>query len=953
MTSTTTTPRTTASELTLPEQIQARVDCVDLAKRLGLQRRHPDRGPFMNPRARGVEFSLTCYPKDESGFSRWECWYREVSGGPIELVCHVRDLDPEREWPQALGEIMQLYGWMDGPGLDPEQDRAGLIAERALSTARSQPDRRDALLAWLDAQHGIPANVALRGIEGGVLGLNDYRNPRYEEGQMFHGGPAAALVAVHPETTKTLAVDLHYLDPALNGGRAESSHREEDGALWCMDWHRFKKAHRVIVLASPLDALAVEACKLPMGTVAVATMGLWGTRSADWRRLMGKQVSIAICPGTPPEVGPGKGYCPGMRAAWRVHEALVALDVPALMVDMAEWLDDEKAPLPSVSAALKAWGADKLAGMLKRAEPWLIQGMPGDQQLGRSRVWLPPHDNAVYWRYRVKDDFTQFISKWGKVKDEAGNETEEKGDFQFESVSGFRVAAVSRVTIASPTSTMTGDEDQAPHTIFAISVQVPRHERLLRRVVTDEQLHNVEVWKKLGPVFAPQSFLRMVNILERSVAIGERKAVNFVGLAWRDGQLVVNDGASCYFTAPDKQCPYSNLVFPSGPRETARRVMQAYQTTYRRNGVLMMLVWALGAHLKAFLGFWPHFVMQADKGTGKDTILKRLERSIGMTVYSRQSMQTEFRILTSVSYTSHPVGWGELSANKQDLINKALHNLQEAYQYSVTKRGSEMTDYLICAPVLLAGEDVPVDTLHGKVVRNHLELADQGPLMPEDLPVFPVRQWLEYLAGLPKSQVQKLHRECVEAMAKVCAGKTDDAGAKRMLNNYAAVRLAWDLMADFAGLDPEQGGVYGDLTAEMNSHIRESAGERQPWVWIVDTLLSEIARGTFRYPYQFTKDENEERVLAVRTSYVMDHIAKEQSLRDFWDRLPVKSDRVFKRQLQTAQVLVDGVLERTINGKRVSHMVGLSLGALEQYGIYATPPDETKKEGGYGYPDGE
>lgn len=952
-----TPPPAAKAELSLPEQIEQRVDCADLAQRLGLERRG-ERGLFKNPRAKGMEYSISCRPKDGDSGSTWECLDRQVSGGPIELVCHVRDLDGEREWPEAVWTIMELYGWADGESLDPEQTQAGLIAERSLRVARADAEQRAALLAWLEAQHGIPAHIALRAIDAGVLGLNDYRNPRHAEGQMFHGGPAAALVALQPETTNPVAVDLHYLDPAKNGGKAETSHRSEDGALWCMDWQRFKKARKVIVLASPLEALAVECCTLPGGTVAVATMGLWGARCVDWRRLLGKQVVIAFCPGKPAEMGPGKGYCAGARAAWRVHEALVGLDVPALMLDMGDWREDaedkDSEPFGSVTEALKAWGADKLAGMLRRLEPWLIPGMPAEQKRGHSRVWLPFHDNQVYWRYRVKEDFTQFVSRYEPQKDAEGKPIPGTiGELSYESVAGFRVAAVSRVTIASPTSTMTGDADTSPHTIFAISVQVPRHERLLRRVVTDEALHNVEVWKKLGPVFAPQSFLRMVNILERAVSIGERSAVNFVGLAWRDGRLVVNDGASCYFTQPDKQCPYSNLVFPSGPRSTARRVVQAYQTTFRRNGVLQMLVWALGAHLKVFLGFWPHFVMQADKGTGKDTILKRMERSIGMTVFSRQSMQTEFRILTSVSYTSHPVGWGELSANKQDLINKALHNLQEAYQYSVTKRGAEMTDYLICAPVLLAGEDVPVDTLHGKVVRNHLELVDQGPLMPEDLPVFPVRQWLEFLAGLDKGEVQKQHRACVEQLAKICAGNTEDAGAKRMLNNYGGVLCAWKLLAEFAQIDPEQGGFVGDLAGEMNSHIRESEGERQPWVWIVDTLLSEIARGTFRYPYSYTETEDEEKVLAVRTSHVMDHIAREPSLRDLWDRLPVKSDRVFKRQLRTANVLTEGELERTINGKRVAHLVGLSLSAIEQYGLYAAPPvarlDEPDGENGYAY----
>jgi hypothetical protein len=48
--------------------------------------------------------------------------------------------------------------------------------------------------------------------------------------------------------------------------------------------------------------------------------------------------------------------------------------------------------------------------------------------------------------------------------------------------------------------------------------------------------------------------------------------------------------------------------------------------------------------------------------------------------------------------------------------------------------------------VLLAGEDVPVDSLVGKVVRSELTKGRRGPLIPEDCPVFPVKQWLQWLA---------------------------------------------------------------------------------------------------------------------------------------------------------------------------------------------------------------
>lgn len=866
---------------------------------------------------------------DDDGAPLW--------GRPTWLVAYVDQLEHDTG-VLRLSELMDLDPLADDA--DPERTKLDVIADRALKNALGAPAKRTLLLAWLEVR-GVPEATAMRAVEAGTLGLNDYRNPRVAPGEAWHGGDSLAALVRHPGSNDLLAVDLTYLDPTQTGGQPGLTHGPRDGALWCGDWRRLASAKRVVVVMSPLDALAVDGLNLAF-TATVALRSPWTARSADWRLMRGKQVVLALAPGKVAESGPNKGYSPGLRATWDAHEALLALDVPAQAVDMEDWNDDDGEPLAGVSAAVVAWGASRTAVALRKIEPWLIPGMPGENHDGRPRLWLPYHDSLVYWRFRVQDDFTSWVEKATENEAEEGEDKKKKKSLTLQNVAGFRVAGISRVSIASPQSTMTGDPDLAPHEIYSVSVQVPRKSnRLLRRVVSDEQLHNVEVWKKLGPVFAPQNFLRMVNILERAANIGARDAVNFVGLAWRDGQTVVNEGPDCFFTDPQQQCPYWNLTFPSGPRESARKVVQAFQSTFRGNGVAQMLTWALGAHLKAFLGFWPHFVMQADKGVGKDTVLNRLMRTVGMTVFSRQSMQTEFRILTSISYTSHPVGWGELSANKQDLINKAVHNLQECYQYTHTRRGAELKDFLLCAPVMLAGEDVPVQTLQGKVVRNQLTKAQRGALMPDDLPVFPVREWLQFLAATPKARVLELHKECVAEMARVSSGKADDAGAARMLTNYGAVRLAWVLLCDFAGIAVEQGGFMTDLVAQMNGHILESNGDRQPWVWIVGKLLSEIARGTFRYPYQYTEHEGEA-VLAVRTSHVMDHISSEASLREFWDSLPIKSDRVLKAQLIQADVVLSDSIERTIHGKRVSWMTGLSLKALENYGLYATPAVENE-----------
>jgi hypothetical protein len=374
----------------------------------------------------------------------------------------------------------------------------------------------------------------------------------------------------------------------------------------------------------------------------------------------------------------------------------------------------------------------------------------------------------------------------------------------------------------------------------------------------------------------------------------------------------------------------------------AARVISAYQKTFHRNAASLALVWALGAHLKAFLGFWPHLVMQANKGAGKTTLTHRLARTISMHMFSGQSINTEYRQLTSLSYTSHPVGWEELSARQQQVIDKAVSILQEAYQHQYTRRGNEMTEYLICAPVLLAGEDVPVDSLLGKLIRTDLS-GKKGQPLPQNLPRFPVRQWLDWLASLRRDAVlqhyEKARRYCLDHSR---APETDD-GAVRIAGNYAGLLVAWKLLCEFADLDLAQGDFIPDAVAEMNSHIAETKADREPWVKILEILFSEIDSRKFQHPFMFddlvTDTYGTDRCLLVRTSHVMQHIATATHLRDKHNALPIKSDRVFKRMLKNAGIIQeDNSYERTINGLRVSHLAALSLDKLAQYGLHVTQP---------------
>jgi len=903
------------------QDLKEQINCHDVADRLGLVRPH-SKGNYRSPHHDDKAPSLSIRDHSWKDFSGAD----EDKGSVIDLVMYVRGC----EFVEAVKWLRQEFNMPE----DPKPGKGQPAKQKSMAEWIADKCREKAILArdYLIEQRKLLPEVVDRAIKCGAVGFNDWHAEDKKPGEALYGGPAAAFIVRSMNPGHVMAVDTRYLDPELNGGVKTQCLGEREGHCWFVDLRSLQKAHTVVIVESPINALSVECAGIP-GTVGLASRGLSNVDAMDWRFLIGKRVIICMDNDEPQ---PKRGNIrPGLDAAWRLYENLTAVNIACQLVDHVPW--DERG-YNDLNEIMQEEGATGVKRALQDIEPWAIAGLPGPKKeegfrAGKSRCWLPDHDINQYWKFRVKPDFTSFT----KIKkDEDGNE-----QLVFQDVAGFRIADISRVRIQSATATMSGEKDNQPNTVFSVSVQAPRHgPNLVRRVFEDERLHNVDQWRKFGAIFAPQQLMRLINILERTADLGAREAVNFVGLAWQDGKPVVNEGPDTYFSDPDKQCPYWNLTFPSGSKADAARVIEAYQATFGKNAALQLLVWGLGAHLKAFLGFWPHCMIQARKGSGKSTLIKRLERSIAFQMLSGQSLQTEFRLLTSISCTSHPVGWEELSARRQDIIDKAVGLLQENYQYTVTRRGSEMTEFVLSAPVLLAGEDVPVNSLLGKIVRVTLE--QKGELIPENLPRFPVRNWLNYLAGFSKAEILEKFQAVKASVAGKCVAQHDH-GAARMVENYSAMALAWKLLCDFAGVPDNLGGFPRDLLEVMNLHVTETKADREPWVWILDTILNQIEAGEFRYPYSISMVDGDngasEECLILRPKHVVEHLATTPALRDRFNSMPVKSGRVFKQQLLEAGVIYRDGVERTIRRDRVAHMSAISLKALAQYGLHLAVPD--------------
>jgi len=250
-------------------------------------------------------------------------------------------------------------------------------------------------------------------------------------------------------------------------------------------------------------------------------------------------------------------------------------------------------------------------------------------------------------------------------------------------------------------------------------------------------------------------------------------------------------------------------------------------------------------------------------------------------------------------------------------------------------RGAKMIEFLVCAPVLLVGEDVPVKSLEGKVVRT--DLTDRkAEKLPGKLPPFPVRQWLEFLSGQTRERVSGIYSEFVAFCKSRSRAKEDDPGAERMVENYAALFTAWSLLVEFCGLDVSKFTLAADLVGQMNRHIAETASEREPWVWILEVVMSEIDSGRYRHPYAWDT-WREYDALYIRHSDMMHHIQHNAHLREIWNSLPIKSPKVLKQHLQRAEVVLAEDGDKTINRRRVNRMLVISNRKLEEYGLTVAP----------------
>lgn len=123
--------------------------------------------------------------------------------------------------------------------------------------------------------------------------------------------------------------------------------------------------------------------------------------------------------------------------------------------------------------------------------------------------------------------------------------------------------------------------------------------------------------------------------------------------------------------------------------------------------------------------------------------------------------------------------------------------------------------------------------------------------------------------------------------------------------------------------------IVDSLMASFNPALPRPAPVIPDWQRILKTVLREIETGKYPFPHAFREIDGVPCVI-LRTAQVMAHLRTMPRLRSFFDGLMSKSDRVLKRQLRDAGLILRARTNPTVAGQSLHHAVAIKLEGVRQ-----------------------
>ena len=178
--------------------------------------------------------------------------------------------------------------------------------------------------------------------------------------------------------------------------------------------------------------------------------------------------------------------------------------------------------------------------------------------------------------------------------------------------------------------------------------------------------------------------------------------------------------------------------------------------------------------------------------------------------------------------------------------------------------------------------------------------------------------WTQGYAGRPTlaptiDQQLRAHQLRLRLIAKL--QKENDAAARKAIH--------------------DQLGSVSDLLRLETPQI-ETLGQHvflppTPWKWVIANLNSEQAERSFSGVYELGELRGVD-CLLIRPSQVISFLMENREIAKTLSLLPVKSPHGLSKALKAAGVAI-GECERSIDGKRIGHLLALSLERLAEFGM--------------------
>lgn len=255
----------------------------------------------------------------------------------------------------------------------------------------------------------------------------------------------------------------------------------------------------------------------------------------------------------------------------------------------------------------------------------------------------------------------------------------------------------------------------------------------------------------------------------------------------------------------------NNTRIADGMPDHAADVIKQVCDSFKGQDGALMLSWLLGAHLKAYLGKWPHLLL-AGKQTGW---LGDLGVCMPIKQLSNGLDDEECR-LNSVAATSFPAFWHGLRFTSARNQRDALRVLQSCYEPSTLLLiGKPVKSFYASAPVVLDdAQEGWHDVLTFCSVGLQCRFNVNKPLV--GLPIFPMWQWLLYLSTFTQDQIAQMHLQHMRDLQVLNNQQAEPATIfAHEAEKYACLTLAWELLCDFAHLEVDESEVNNALFQQL------------------------------------------------------------------------------------------------------------------------------------------